>query len=96
MIAFIDDHRAAYGVEPIAAHCDAWPPPWSSTIRTARCRTSGENRFDVFFVIAPPSQGVEPPANPARFTFLDVRTIVLNDTGSVKNLGQHACLPVSG
>src|SRR5690349_2211559 len=36
-------------------------------MRTARSRTSGENRFDVFFVMAPPSQAVEPPANPARF-----------------------------
>jgi len=41
--------------------------PWSSTIRTARCRTSGENRFDVFFVIAPSSQRLGPPANPGRF-----------------------------
>src|SRR5215211_5843627 len=55
-------------IEPIADHCEAWSPPWSSTIRTARCRTSGENRFEVFFVMAPPSQGSEPPANPARFT----------------------------
>jgi hypothetical protein len=37
-------------------------------MRTARSRTSGENRFDVFFVMAPPSQAVEPPANPARFS----------------------------
>ena len=36
-------------------------------MRTARSRTSGENRFDVFFVMAPPSQAVEPPANPERF-----------------------------
>jgi hypothetical protein len=36
-------------------------------MRTARSRTSGENRFDVFFVRAPPSQAVQPPANPARF-----------------------------
>src|SRR5690349_10534364 len=26
-----------------------------------------ENRFNVFFVMAPPSQGLEPPANPERF-----------------------------
>jgi hypothetical protein len=30
--------------------------------------TSGEYRLEVFFVMAPPSQAVEPPANPARFT----------------------------
>src|SRR4051812_43877800 len=40
-------------------------------MRTARSRTSGENRFDVFFIIAPPSQAVEPPANPARFRHID-------------------------
>ena len=68
MIAFIDDQREVYGVEPIADHCDAWSPACSSTIRTARRRTSGENRFEVFFVMAPPSQGSEPPANPGRFT----------------------------
>jgi hypothetical protein len=37
-------------------------------MRTARSRTSGENRFDVFFVMAPPSQAVEPPANQERFS----------------------------
>jgi hypothetical protein len=35
-------------------------------MRTARARTSGEYRADVF-VMAPPSQGSEPPANPGRF-----------------------------
>ncbi|MBO1077078.1 ATP-binding protein, partial [Roseomonas marmotae] len=43
-------------------------PPWSSTIRTARCRTSGEYRFDVFFVMTPSSQELEPPGNPGRFS----------------------------
>jgi len=51
-----------------AAHCERWSLPCSSTIRTARSRTSGENRLEVFFVMAPPSQAVEPPANPGRFT----------------------------
>jgi hypothetical protein len=55
-------------IEPIAAHCEAWSPPCSRTMRTARCRTSGEYRFEVFFVMAPSSQGLEPPPNPARFT----------------------------
>ena len=36
-------------------------------MRTARVRTSGEYRAEVF-IIAPPSQGLEPPANPERFT----------------------------
>jgi hypothetical protein len=33
-------------------------------------RTSGENRFVVLLAIAPPSQGLEPPAKPERFTSL--------------------------
>ncbi|WP_288936323.1 hypothetical protein, partial [uncultured Sphingomonas sp.] len=44
---------------------------WSSTIRTARARTSGENLFVVLLVIAPSSQELEPPTNPARFTSLE-------------------------
>ncbi|WP_345576063.1 hypothetical protein, partial [Stakelama sediminis] len=40
----------------------------SSTIRTARARTSGENLFVVLLVIAPYSQELGPPTNPARFT----------------------------
>ena len=32
-------------IETIAAHCEACSPPCSNTIRTARSRTSGENRF---------------------------------------------------
>ncbi|RSU34134.1 hypothetical protein BRX38_21845, partial [Sphingomonas koreensis] len=42
---------------------------WSSTIRTARARTSGENLFVVLLVIAPSSQELGPPTNPARFTY---------------------------
>jgi hypothetical protein len=38
-------------IEPIAAHCEAWSPPCSRTMRTARCRTSGEYRFEVFLEI---------------------------------------------
>jgi pimeloyl-ACP methyl ester carboxylesterase len=57
-------------IEPIADHREAWSPPWSSTIRTARSRTSGENRFDVFFVIRPSSQAEWPPPNPGRFKSL--------------------------
>src|SRR4051794_40371220 len=37
-------------------------------MRTARDLTSGENRFVVGLLIAPSSQRLEPPANPARFT----------------------------
>ncbi|WP_205411719.1 hypothetical protein, partial [Sphingomonas carotinifaciens] len=39
-----------------------------STIRTARARTSGENLFVVLLIQAPPSQELEPPTNPGRFT----------------------------
>ena len=41
-------------------------------MRTARARTSGEYRAEVF-VMAPPSQGLEPPANPARFKLCNVK-----------------------
>jgi hypothetical protein len=36
------------------------------TIRTARSRTSGESRLAL--PMAQSSQGIEPPANPVRFT----------------------------
>jgi hypothetical protein len=36
-------------------------------MHTARARTSGEYLAEVCFVMAPPSQGLEPPANPERF-----------------------------
>src|SRR5262245_65099402 len=51
----------------IAAHRDECSPSWSTTIRTARARTSGENLLLVCFVMAPPSQELEPPINPGRF-----------------------------
>ena len=34
-------------IDAIAAHCEAWSPRCSSTIRTARSRTSAENLFVV-------------------------------------------------
>ena len=52
----------------IVAQQEECPPSWSSTIRTAHAHTSGENLFVVLLVIAPSSQELEPPANPARFT----------------------------
>ncbi|WP_219993635.1 AbrB/MazE/SpoVT family DNA-binding domain-containing protein, partial [Asticcacaulis tiandongensis] len=39
----------------------------STTIRTARTRTSGENLFVVLLVIDPTSHELGSPANPARF-----------------------------
>src|SRR5215470_12432070 len=53
-------------MEVIAAHCDSCAASCSSTIRTARARTSGENLVDLG--MAPSSQGLEPPERPARFT----------------------------
>jgi hypothetical protein len=49
-------------------HRDGCSPSWSTTIRTARARTSGENLLLVCFVMAPPSQELEPPINPGRFS----------------------------
>src|SRR3989442_7875637 len=53
-------------IEVIAAHCDSCAASCSTTIRTARDRTSGENL--VGLGMAPSSQGLEPPGNPARFS----------------------------
>jgi hypothetical protein len=53
----------------IAAHSDGCSPLCSSTIRTARSRTSGENLLLVLLVITPSSQELEPPTNPGRFTW---------------------------
>src|SRR5262245_59144364 len=55
-------------IDMIAAHRDECSPSWSRIIRTARARTSGENLLLVCFVMAPPSQELEPPLNPGRFT----------------------------
>jgi hypothetical protein len=59
-------------IEVTAAQREGCSLAWSSTIRTVRVRTSGENLFVVLLatlsVIAPSSQELEPPANPVRFT----------------------------
>src|SRR5262249_8698006 len=54
-------------IDMIAAHRDECSPSWSTTIRPARARTSEENLLLVCFVMAPPSQELEPPINPGRF-----------------------------
>jgi hypothetical protein len=59
-------HPIFAAIELIAAHSEACSPRCSNTIRTARDRTSGE--YLVCLVIAPSSQGLEPPANPPRFS----------------------------
>src|SRR5262249_31722557 len=60
-------------IDMIAAHRDGCSPSWSTTIRTERARTSGENLLLVCFVMAPPSQELEPPINPGRFTPAELR-----------------------
>lgn len=42
-------------IDLIAAQREGYSPSWSSNIRTARARTSGENLFVVLLVMAPPS-----------------------------------------
>ena len=68
--------RSVSGVQPIfsaidfiAAHCEGWAEDCSLTMRTARSRTSGENRETLG--MTPTSQGVESPAIPGRFTMSD-------------------------
>jgi hypothetical protein len=67
--------RRLSGVQPvllaterIAAHCDSCSPWCSRTSRTARSWTSGEN-FVGLLIRAPPSQEMELPTNPGRFSF---------------------------
>src|SRR6266446_10966116 len=59
-------HPIFSAIEVIAAHCDACSWVCSNTIRTARSRTSGENRLGL--AMTPSSQGMEPPINPGRFS----------------------------
>jgi len=53
-------------IDSIAAHCESCWPWASTTMRTARSWTSGENSTDFF--VAPPSKRLEPPQIPGRFT----------------------------
>src|SRR5271156_6437107 len=55
-------------IDRIVAQRDGCSCSCSRTRRTARLRTSGENLFVVLLMAAPPSQELEPPANPGRFT----------------------------
>jgi hypothetical protein len=58
-------------------------------MRTARARTSEENLFVVLLIMAPPSQGWEPPANPVRFKL--ERLI-----DAIETIDEFADTPVSG
>src|SRR5690554_1711283 len=53
--------------ETTAAQRDGYSPPCSSTIRTARVRTSGENLFVVLLIRLYPTWELEPPTVPVRF-----------------------------
>jgi len=64
-------HPIFDAIELIAAHSEVCSPRCSNTIRTARDRTCGEHL--VCLVIAPSSQGLEPPANPVRFKIFRCR-----------------------
>ena len=55
--------------ETTAAQRDGYSPPCSSTIRTARVRTSGENLFVVLLIRLYPTWELEPPTVPVRFSF---------------------------
>src|SRR4030088_1913180 len=83
--AFFTQSCNVCGVQPIlaeiettAAQREACSPSWSKTIRTARVRTSGENLFVVLLVMAPPSQELEPPAIPGRFSVRQSRSSTRN------------------
>src|SRR5205085_1789429 len=54
--------------ETIVAHRDGCKCSWSRTSRTARERISGKNLLLVCLLMAPPSQELEPPINPGRFS----------------------------
>src|SRR3954463_9619875 len=64
--SFSPEQPILAAIERIAPYCVSCSPWCSSTIRTARSRTSGENG-GVCFVMAPSSQDLEPPENPVRF-----------------------------
>jgi hypothetical protein len=67
-------HPILGAIESMAAHSEGYSPRCSSTIRTARSRTSGENWFD-FLLMALSSLGKEPPQNPGRFKRQSIRSI---------------------
>ena len=59
----------------IAAHSDSWSARISTTIRTARSRSSARYLFDVLPDMTHPSQGTESPDLPGRFTPLGALTM---------------------
>src|SRR5690606_23381257 len=62
----------------IAAHCEGCSLVCSSTMRTARSRTSGEKfGLVLVFLIGAPSHEREPPAKPVRFSIERGRVLAL-------------------
>src|SRR6185437_16826497 len=62
----------------------------SYTNRTARSRNSGENLFALFLLMAPFSQGLEPPQNPGRFN-AECRTHSNQIESAVLQRQAHRC-----
>ena len=62
------EHPILAAIETIACQRDPCWPSLSSTRRTARSRTSGENLFVVLLIVLHPTQELEPPANTERFS----------------------------
>jgi hypothetical protein len=56
----------------VAQRLSCCPVP-SNTIRTAGSRTSGEYLFAVSVMLLHPPHGMEPPANPVRFSTLSIQ-----------------------
>jgi hypothetical protein len=76
--AFLTQSFSVCGVQPIfaaievtACQRDGCWASLSRTSRTARSRTSGENLFVVLLMMLHPTQELEPPANPERFSDAD-------------------------
>src|SRR5690606_37236272 len=69
----------------MAAQCDGYSACCSNTSRTARSRTSGENRL-FLFVMAPFSQDKEPPRIPGRFILPNLRRIFLDGLSRLRHV----------
>jgi hypothetical protein len=64
-------------MDSMAAHCDGCSPRCSSTMRTARSRTSGKTSGTSSWLHSPE---LEPPSNPGRFTRAQARRATRHET----------------
>ncbi len=101
--AFFTQSFSVSGVQPIfaaiditACQRDGCYASLSRTSRTARSRTSGENVFVVLLMMLQPTQELEPPANPARFSAGAQRHHLLNDRAPEGHAPSGRCKPRSG